>query len=464
MHEHKFRKISIKGKWLSSPDKGVLLAYEKWVNFCDCGEQKEIKTHPKGIWRKAATRNAERVQTYPSEWLELLKSLLKAKINLGSFDIEINAKSALRATGGGWNEFERLVSSLLKDGVIEIFEPYPKRSQKDQKLVFKAEIIDQLRGTLGFDLIIKEREKVDKFFETWEPPPLKAGSPANVIFSLLGEMKLKWAQSGKTTVPLGNGSETIMKSLSNYVLFLETIRTIVNTSLSSEILSFRELSVRITGDSKGLENIRNYLKDALGDLNYYGIVEHSPFIFCRLPVTGKINGKTIDLTACDDYMSLTLRSAKTFKPELSKMKRLILIENLTPFETLARDHERLGDNTGILFISGYPPSHISEFVKKLMNFSPFEGLIWCDLDPDGVEIALTAAKWFEKVSWSPLFMDKEFLQSSVNKPLSENDLNKLCSIKTRNDIAIFDSLISEMWRLSKKVEQEAQKISLPAFF
>ena len=385
---------------------------------------------------------------------------MKTKINFGSSNIEINAKSALRSTGGGWNEFERLTSSLLKDGVIEIFEPYPKRSQKDQKLVFKAEIIDQLRSVLGFDLIIKEREKVDKFFETWESPPFKTSNPANFIASLLGEMKIKWEQSGKATVPLGNSSETIMKSLSNYALFLEAMRTILNTSLSSEILSFRELSIRITGDSKGLENIKGHLKDVLSDLSHYGIVEHSAFIFCRLPVIGKIDGKTIDLSACDDYMSLTLRSAKAFKPELSKMTRLILVENLTPFETLARDHAHLDDSTGILFISGYPPSHIGEFVKKLMNFSPFEGLIWCDLDPDGVEIALTAAKWFEKASWNPLFMGKEFLQSSVNKPLSENDLNRLSSIRTRNDIAIFDSLISEMAKLSIKVEQEAQKIPL----
>jgi hypothetical protein len=102
---------------------------------------------------------------------------------------------------------------------------------------------------------------------------------------------------------------------------------------------------------------------------------------------------------------------------------------------------------------------VRDFVKGLLKFRPIEGLIWCDLDPDGIEIALTVGKWFGKSNWTPLFMEKEWLLSSRTKPLSEADFKKLKALKNRNDTKIFSFLIHEMERLGVKVEQEAQNIS-----
>lgn len=458
MHEHRFKRSRAIGKWTPSQEPGILIAYDKWINLCECGDQKEIRTHPKGIWQKASTRNIERVGTYPARWLEVLKDLIKSRIKEEPADVAIQAEAALKVSGMGWNEFEGFISAFVKDGVIEKFEPYPKGLRGSVKIVFRAEVIEQLKAPLGLDLIDKEREKIDRFFEAWEYPPQGIESPARNIARVVDEMKKKWVTSGRAIVPLLKDKETTMKSLYNYTLLLETLRGIFSAALSREMLSMRELSVSITGDSKGIENIRPYLRDILGDLSHYGICEHSPLVFCRLPVIGNAGDKTIDLEACDDYVSLTLRTAKLFRPRSFSMKKIILVENLTPFENLARNSNKMDSTTGILFLSGYPPGHVREFVKMLIEFSPFEGLIWCDLDPDGVEIALTAAKWFKKSSWRPLFMEKDFLSSSKTKPLTDNDHKKLSSLKKQEDTSVFNSLLLEMERLGLKVEQEAQKL------
>lgn len=253
--------------------------------------------------------------------------------------------------------------------------------------------------------------------------------------------------------------ELMMKSLSNYILLLETLREVFNIAISNEMVSMRELSVRLTGDSKGLESIRSYLRTVIGDLKHYGITEHSALLFCRLPLIGKISDRTIDLSACADFVSMTSMTAGLFEPTSSSMRRIVLVENLTPFERLARESERFGNDTGILFLSGYPPGFVRDFVKRLLKFRPIEGLIWCDLDPDGIEIALTAGKWFGKSNWNPLFMGKDWLSSSKTKPLSEADFKKLNNLKNRADAEIFNPLICEAARLEVKVEQEAQNLS-----
>ena len=201
------------------------------------------------------------------------------------------------------------------------------------------------------------------------------------------------------------------------------------------------------------------MRKILGDLSHYGISEHSPFLLFRGPVTGHIGRKVMDLSACSDYAGITVKTSRSFIPLSSDMKRIILVENLTPFERLCRETDGFDTDTGIVFLSGYPPGYVRDFVRKLLAFQPADGFIWCDLDPDGVEIALTASKWFKHPGWQPLFMEKEFLFNSRTRPLTETDMKKLSSLKSRDDASVFYPLLSEMQNLGIKVEQEAQKIS-----
>lgn len=435
------------------------MAYDEWINVCECGEAREIKTHPKGILWKASASNIERIKTYPEGWSKAIRDIIAGRLKDEINDIAFSIDSIHKIAAIRLDELDGFVNLLLKDGVIEKFEPYPKGSQKETKIIFRADNLYLLKNLLGLDLKDRQKEAIDNLFESWEYPYEGLTAPAQRIAEIIDTAKNLWKENERAIIISKEGKEIIMKSLSNYILLLETLREIFNIAASHERLSMRELSVRLTGDSKGLEGIKSYLRTAIGDLNPYGIVEHSPLLFCRLPLIGKIGDRTIDLSACGDFVSMTSMTAGLFEPLSSSMTRIVLVENLTPFERLAKEIERFRSDTGVLFLSGYPPGFVRAFVKKLLEFRPIEGLIWCDLDPDGIEIALTAGKWFGKSSWTPLFMEKDWLSSSKTKTLSEADFKKLNNLKNRNDARIFHPLINKMEELGVKVEQESQLLT-----
>lgn len=435
------------------------MAYDEWVNLCECGESREIRTHPKGIWWKASASNIERIKTYPERWSKAIRDIIASRLKDEISDIAFSIDSIHKIADIRLDELDGFVNLLLKDGIIEKFEPYPRGSQKGTKIIFKSGNLYLLKNLLGLDLKDRQREAINNFFESWEYPYEGLTAPAHRLAEIIDTAKNLWKENERAIIISKEGKEITMKSLSNYILLLETLREIFNIAASHERLSMRELSVRLTGDSKGLEGIKSYLRTTIGDLNPYGIAEHSPLLFCRLPLIGKIGDRTIDLSACGDFVSMTSMTAGLFEPLSSSMTRIVLVENLTPFERLAKEIEKFSSDTGVLFLSGYPPGFVRDFVKKLLEFRTIEGLIWCDLDPDGIEIALTAGKWFEKSSWTPLFMEKDWLSSSKTKTLSEADFKKLNNLKNRNDARIFHPLINKMEELGVKVEQESQLLT-----
>lgn len=436
-----------------------MLAYDEWVNLCSCGEERKIKTSPRGKWLKASSVKTGRVRTYPGKWREILKALIKGRTGQNTAGITFTVDRIARVTDAGWDEIEKLIDCLLTDGIIEKFEPYPRTATGRTKIIFSEKVVQSLKEITGLDSDDRERDRIDLFFKTWEYPGSEIRKHVKAIAAIIDELKGEWLTTGKTVITTGRDDAVVMKSLANYRLLLETLREIFNIVSAEEMLNLRELAIRITGESKGIEAIRPYMRKVLGDLSHYGISEHSPFILFRGPVTGRIGRKVIDLSACIDYVSITVKTSRSFIPQYSNMKRIILVENLTPFERLCREPDRFDSDTGIVFLSGYPPGYVRDFVRKLLAFQPVEGFIWCDLDPDGVEIALTASKWFKNPGWQPLFMGKEFLYNSRTRPLSAADMKKLGSLKSRDDASVFHSLLSEMETLGIKVEQEAQEIS-----
>ncbi|MBI5695297.1 MAG: DUF2399 domain-containing protein [Nitrospirae bacterium] len=357
-------------------------------------------------------------------------------------------------TGLDWRELDEMLAVLLRDGAVELFEPYPRNPRKG-KVVFRAGTVEKLRGILGMDAREKEAAAITSFFDSWEHPRDMDGAPLRVA-SVLDALEALWRSDGRAALPPVGGRVTVLKSLSNYAVILDALRGIFNLTLLGDTVSLRELSTDVAGDSKALDRVKPYLRELLGDLGGYGVDEHSSLIYCRLPVAGTVGGKAVDLSACEDYISLTVKTARAFSPVSSSMKRIILVENLTPFERLAGEPGLTEGGTGIAFLSGYPPGHVREFIKRIAH--GVEALIWCDLDPDGVAIALTAAKWFKQ--WRPFFMDKDYLLTSRAKPLEDHDSLKLSSLKNSAGGSAFGPLLGDMERLGVKVEQEAQRVSI----
>ncbi len=455
MHEHSFRRTSRVGTWRPSPEPGIEIAYEEWINRCDCGEERPIRTRPRGIWQRASRANLKNLGTYPPRWQDILKRLLRGRTATGEDGVLVSVDTVVRAAGAAWHEVEPLLQALLRDGAVERFTPMRGSRIKGPKVRFTPQAVETLRASLGIDSDDRQRGLIDEFFSGWEYPATAEG-PASEVAVLLDNMQVLWKQYRKPAVPLpGNRTPLVMKSTGNYYLLLQSLREIFNLCLSGEMLSFRELAVRLTGHSKGLESVKPYLRQLLSPLSRFSIVEHSPLLFCRLPLRGSVSGRKVDLSASVDYVVLTAGSAREFVPEDGELRRLVLVENLTPFEFLCRKADLLGPHTGVVFLSGYPPGHVREFTRKIIAFREVEGLLWCDLDPQGVEIALTAAGWFGKDRWSPLWMSPELLKKTDPLPLSETDRKKAEELLSRADALALHPLLKEMLSLGVKAEQES---------
>ncbi|MCL4476496.1 MAG: DUF2220 family protein, partial [Nitrospirae bacterium] len=371
-------------------------------------------------------------------------------------DFEFVLSSVLSRSEMSWSEMQGCVDRLLRDGIIDYYEFYPNKQPDRNKINIREYNVAQLSDLLGLNESGKLKETISSFFDNWEYPD-DLPEEASHIALVIRQMGEEWALDGKPTFRDAENVRREMKSLSNYSLLIETVEEMFNIVLSGEYVGFRELSVRVTGDSKKLTVIRPYLKMLFEDLERYGIVEHSPLVFCRMPITGTVEGKAVDLEVCSDYVVLTMDTVRAFQPGSSKMTHLFLIENQTTFEKFAKLLKtNQGGNVGVVFISGYPPGHIRDFIKKLFRYKPFEGLVWCDLDPDGIQIALTVAEWFKGSKCSPVFMEDNYLDSTVAKPLTEHDIKKINDIKKNISIESLKKLLIEIEKSGRKVEQEAQ--------
>ncbi len=458
MHEHNFRRTHAIGEWHPSEIKGVLRAHDEWFNSCDCGEQKKIRTHPRGIWKRASEKKLEQFFTYPAKWQQLLKNILHRRLGNEIRDISFTAESVLKTSGLSWSDVEKWMAALLQSGIAEIFEPYPQNDRGQIKLYIRVEDVVSLQEVFGLNEREKERERINSFFADWEYPREEINERALDIVAIIDRSKDRWQLTGKPEVVGQKGDPMIMKSVSNYLLLMETLREIFDITCRGELLSFRDLAVRATGNSKGLETLKSYFKSLLGNIADYGIIEHSPFLLCRMPVIGEIDGKSIDFSAAEDYVSITSSTASKINFISSELKYLLMIENLTPFEKVSKELTRIkAKEIGVIFLSGYPPGHVQEFLKKIVSLGP-DGRVWCDLDPDGVEIALTVTKLFPEGKCRHVMMEPDFLSSSPTKLLEEQDIQKISHLQSRVFGTLAD-LIDMMARKGTKVEQEAQEVT-----
>lgn len=460
MHEHNFRRTHAIGEWHPSEIKGILRAHDEWFNHCDCGEKKKIRTHARGIWKKAADKNLEQFFTYPAKWQQLLRNILRRRLgdNNSIKEFSFTAESVLRTSGLSWSDVEKWITGLLQSGIAEVFEPYPQKDPAHVKLYIRIEEVVSLQEMFGLNEREKERERIDSFFDDSEYPREGISERALDIVALIDRSKDRWQLTGKPEVVGRKGEPIIMKSAANYRLLMETLREIFDITCHGELISFRDLAVRATGNSKGLETLKSYLKSLLGSIADYGIIEHSPFLLCRIPVIGEIGGKRIDFSAADDYVSITSSTANGVDFISSELKYLLMIENLTPFEKVSKELSRIkAKEIGVIFLSGYPPGHVRDFLKKIVSLGP-DGHVWCDLDPDGVEIALTVTKLFPEGKCRPIMMEPDFLSNSPTKRLEEQDIQKISQLQSRVSGTLAD-LIDMMAKKGTKVEQEAQNVT-----
>lgn len=444
--------------WRPSPIEGIEAAFEEVIKRCECGEEKAIRTSYTGEWFRSSASDISKAALYPIDQLAVLREVLKGW-NLDS-DLVIKVSSLMRRTGLRWSDLKEMIILFVRDGIAELYTPYSKRDPEHHKLIFSVDTLSSLCTLLGQDSSERVYKAIDDFISAWDGISPSTRSAAVKVFDILNGIASTWKESHKCHYMDAEGQLQRTRTPDKYLLMLRALLEIYGIACEGGLVPFRELAVTVTGNSKGLDDIKPQLKAILGGLDHYGILEHANLIYCRIPALGEIRGKLLDLSACSDFVTLTYATAEAFNPTKLDMTHLILVENQTPFESLCREMEMLGiENVGIVFLSGNPSNQVRHLVEKMMDKADFGGLVWCDLDPYGVEIAKNVMEWFPKGKCVPVCMDTSYWQGSTLKNLHSTDLERAKALKTRiNDVSLV-SVIDRMIETGTWIEQEAQKMT-----
>ncbi len=229
--------------------------------------------------------------------------------------------------------------------------------------------------------------------------------------------------------------------------------------VSSETFQ-RDFSVRVFGDSKIFEKIKNYLVSILyeyGDfpdketvLEDLNIVRNPGYVYFKGAGVLNVAGQSIDIrTLCGD---IALSSSLLSSVEQIEVcgKTVMTIENLTSFHAFSKP------DVFAIYLGGYHNADRRQFIKKIYEQNPCKQFLhYGDIDAGGFYI-LRHLRQKTAIAFEPFRMDVKTLQeySDYTKPLTDNDRKRLEKLRDSE----FGDTVSYMLLHNCKLEQEALDI------
>ena len=219
----------------------------------------------------------------------------------------------------------------------------------------------------------------------------------------------------------------------------------------------RNFSIRVLGDSKAFEKIKNRVisilfeygdfpnKDTiLSDLN---IVKNPGYVYVKGKGEISISGQSINLSKMDG--SIGLGSSTLDDIDYIKVLggKVVTIENLTTF------HSYVDDDAFVIYLGGYHNSIRRKMICKLHENNPnINYLHYGDIDAGGFNILLDLRKK-TGIPFVALNMDIITLEKhrQYAKPLTENDKIRLGKLRDGE----FADVVNYMLENDCKLEQEA---------
>ena len=213
----------------------------------------------------------------------------------------------------------------------------------------------------------------------------------------------------------------------------------------------RLFSVKHLGNSKALRLLRRRLEKLVGPLERLGIRNSGQIVMVGGRGTLTLGGVILDLSRFQ-YLGLAPEDALQVETIDFPAGGLLVVENLTPFQTcvaLGRSTQR---ELMVLWSAGFPGRGVRAIVRRAAE----QGVpvrLWCDLDLGGVRIARILAQ--SAPGAQTVLMDSETLRNAQVTQRIEPEL----MAAMRRDIAIHPAdLLSESVRTMLKcgvwVEQE----------
>ncbi len=245
---------------------------------------------------------------------------------------------------------------------------------------------------------------------------------------------------------------------------LETLENILKAlskifDIQSEIFQ-RDFSVRVFGDSKVFEKIRDRLVSVLcayGDfpdketvLEDLNIVRNPGHVYFKGSGVLTVAGQRLDIRELHGDIAISSSLLSSVKQIEVRGDTVMTIENLTTFHAFSEP------NVFAIYLGGYHNADRRQFIKKVYEQNKDKQFLhYGDIDAGGFHI-LRHLRQKTGVTFEPFRMDVNTLQaySGYTKPLTENDrkrLEKLCDSE-------FKDTVTYMLEHNCKLEQEALDI------
>ncbi|MDY3971514.1 MAG: DUF2220 family protein [Clostridia bacterium] len=231
------------------------------------------------------------------------------------------------------------------------------------------------------------------------------------------------------------------------------------TDVKKETLQ-RDFSVKVLGDSKTFEKIKNKVVSILfeyGDfpkketiLEDLNIMRNPGHIYFKGNGEISIGGQIIDFSKIDGDLAISASLLDTVDRITVKGDTVMTVENLTSFNSFS-------DNSVLaIYLGGYHNTDRRNFICKVYEQNSGKRFLhYGDIDAGGFYILLHLRKK-TGIDFKPYCMDIETLKkyADYTKKLTENDRKRLECLKESE----FCDVVSYMLNNNCKLEQEALDI------
>lgn len=237
----------------------------------------------------------------------------------------------------------------------------------------------------------------------------------------------------------------------------QILKVLVEIEKIEKEIFIRNFSIRVLGDSKAFEKIKNSVVSILCEYGPYtdkehvlqnlNIVSNPGYVYAKGNGQITISGQVIKFGGLNGDLGLSSALLDCIEDVQVCASKVITIENLTTFNSYD-DKDAFA-----IYLGGYHNSIRRKFIRKIYELNPDKSYYhFGDIDAGGFNILLDLRSK-TGISFIPFNMDIITLEKykDYTKKLTDNDRSRLKNLLGGE----FDSVICYMLKHDCKLEQEA---------